>query len=333
MLTDYTFDKLTRITKYEKPFKRQKSLSYYRKHWHDKEYPMDTRARDYYHFVPVEDENGVVFKYLIKIHDHIIYEVDKNNIITWKLSWGDFNSGTTRILNNGRSSYYRNGGEGYVEQKSNKGGVCFTIYDKQDNPKYKDYMGNILNKYASPHVYKIKEIYPLKAEMQYQIDGKTIKPITKYDMVIRKINKKRASATRHLKYNDKENFFSIINLLDDDKKCSELFYSLVQEVMGHPIIWKHRILTDLEISKEVEKAKKYSIVSSVFYVNYLTRSVHDDYSLSSVARWSNFAKFMWEHYMLYIYEKEDCYDKKYYPCENKKYPSSSNTKIQMRGAI
>ena len=219
----------------------------------------------------------------------------------------------------------------YVEHKSDKGGVCFTIYDKQDNPKYKDYMGNILDKYASEKVWKIKEIHPLIAEIQYQIDGETIKPITKYDMIARKLNSKRALSTRNLKYNDKENFFSIVNLLDDDKKCVELFNLLLEEVMEHPVHWNTINLTDLEISREVDKAKKYGIVSSVFYANYLTRSIHNENSISNICRWGDFPIFMWEHYMLYMYEKEDCYDKKSYPCEDKYFPSNPNIKIQMRG--
>ena len=287
MLTNYTFEELTSIAIREKPFKRKKS-------WGAKEveYPMTTRARSYFYFVPVADENAVIFKYEIKIH----------------------------ILNKSRFAYGgADDGGGYVEHKSDKGGVCFTIYDKQDNPKYKDYMGNILDKYASEKVWKIKEIHPLIAEIQYQIDGETIKPITKYDMIARKLNSKRALSTRNLKYNDKENFFV------------ELFNLLLEEVMEHPVHWNTINLTDLEISREVDKAKKYGIVSSVFYANYLTRSIHNENSISNICRWGDFPIFMWEHYMLYMYEKEDCYDKKSYPCEDKYFPSNPNIKIQMRG--
>ncbi len=56
MLTNYTFEELTSIAIREKPFKRKKS-------WGAKEveYPMTTRARSYFYFVPVADENADIW--------------------------------------------------------------------------------------------------------------------------------------------------------------------------------------------------------------------------------------------------------------------------------
>tara|TARA_R110000744_G_scaffold54404_2_gene115478 strand:- start:207 stop:1226 length:1020 start_codon:yes stop_codon:yes gene_type:complete len=329
----YSFEELEGMATrgFTKPYKVRGSLTNH--------YPMSDRGRNYYYFVPFYDANLKVFKIQIYIHGKKIYSIDSDNIITWQLDDGDWDSGITRILNKDMHDE-----RGLVRHDSAKGGLCFVIYKTEDNPRYKDYMGNILDQYAHEKIWKIKEVFPLKPNMQYKLvkftpEGSncyhvndTLESISKYDVVARKLNTKKAREIKHNCKSESEEFSSILLLLDDSESKEKLYNSFIDNVLGdlrERSKLDIRAMTTEQKQVYIDKAGKHSISNKIFIRSFLHHPLSKQ-GVQSLARWGEFEKDIWDENLKALYESEDCYDKKYYSCEDKYYPSNKNIKIQRR---
>ena len=327
MLENYTYEKLHYIAGIEKLFKNGT-------------YPMDTRRRSYFCFY--NGKGGYKDTYTVKIYNTPIYRIDKDNIITWLLHRNNYDVGTTRILNNGvhwSSEYHA-----AIAHKSNYGGVVYTKYRMEDNPKYKDYKGKILNETASMRVRKVAEMIPLVKGWQYKIvkidsniafSGDSIEPVTKYDVIQRKLNAKRGHKVRESVMEDKETFKSVMNMLNDSQQRESFFTDLVSKILNTQNVFQDRrinIRTHPEKCRHFQKlAKEHSVVADVFVANYLGGFITSAWNLRHFVTYhTDFIESFWSDYLTHLYDLNNAYDEKYHPCELKKYPSNRLIKLQKR---
>ena len=330
----YTFEELEKKSSrgFTKPYRVRGSLTNH--------YPMSDRRRNYYYFVPFYDADKIS-KFQIYIHGTPIYSIDPDNIITWNLDDKSWDSGITRILNNNMHEE-----RGLIRYESSRGGLCFVIYKQEDNPKYKDYMGNILDKYAAEVIWKTKEVFPLKPNMQYKLvkftpegancyhEDDTLESISKYDVVARKLDGKKAREAREEKkfQNEEIEFSSVFSLLDDWESEVSLYNSLIDNVLGKQ---EDRSLymfgTSIGRQQEfIRKASEHSVINKIFIQSFFKNPLTNR-GAESVARWSGLKQYIWDAYLLSIYAEKDCYHKKYYSCDDKYFPTNKEILIQMRG--
>ena len=338
MLERYTYEKLHYIASTTKQFKNGT-------------YPMDTRRRNYFCFeegvaYPKNTSTHVVSSdvYTVKTYNTPIYEIDKNNIITWHVSWEDYDVGITRILNNGVhwSGEYHSA----VQHKSKYGGVVYTRYRLVDNPKFKD---TEIDEWVKPKLRKVAEMIPLQKSWKYKIvgidsntllRGNSIEPVTKYDVIQRKLNAEKGSEVRKSVMKDKETYTTMLNMLEDGqgsiaKQRESFFTDLVSEILNTKNVFENVPIdtkTHPEKCKHFQKlAKEHSVVADVFVANYLCGFLNSTWKLRHFLSYNTSAdKILWDNYLKHLYELNNAYDEKYHPCESKKYPSNDLIKLQKR---
>ena len=193
MFDNLTYDRLTRITEKEKPYRGRAR----------EEYPYDVRSHGSKYFTIGKDYYDIYYDKdrLIRIH--------KGNIVEWIGDTHLASQGEITILNRfHEQGSFRQGWwyEGYqLTNMDKRGGLCMAHITDKDKKKY--------------------DIYPFRKGIKFDMLSNI--PITKYDVYARQVDRKKSLKS----YKEHENDFTILETtfkgIDDPK----LAYEFCQQVL------------------------------------------------------------------------------------------------------
>jgi len=193
MFNNMTYDRLTEITKREKPYRGRAQ----------EEYPYHLRSHGSKYFTIGKDYYDIYYdkEPLLRIH--------KSNIVEWIGNTDWASQGQITILNKfHEQGSFRQGWwyEGYqLTNMDKRGGLCMAHITDKDKRKY--------------------DIYPFRKGIKFDMLSNI--PITKYDVYARQVDRKKSLKA----YKEHENDFTILETtfrgIDDPK----LAYEFCQQVL------------------------------------------------------------------------------------------------------
>ena len=194
MFDNITYDRLTKITEKEKPYRGRAQ----------EEYPYDVRSHGNKYFTIGKDYYDIHYDQapLLRIH--------KGSIVEWIGEYDNFTyQGQIQILNkfheqgSFRQGWWYNGYQ--LTNMDKRGGLCLAHITDKDKKKY--------------------DIYPFRKGIKFDMLSNI--PITKYDVYARQIDRKKSLKS----YKEHKNDFTILETtfkgIDDPK----LAYEFCQQVL------------------------------------------------------------------------------------------------------
>ena len=194
MFNYLTYDRLTEITKREKPYRGRAQ----------EEYPYDVRSHGNKYFTVGEDYYDIHYDKvpLLRIH--------KGSIVEWIGEYDNFSyQGQIQILNkfheqgSFRQGWWYNGYQ--LTNMDKRGGLCMAHITDKDKKKY--------------------DIYPFRKGIKFDMLSNI--PITKYDVYARQVDRKKSLKS----YKEHENDFTILETTFKGIDNPKLAYEFCQQVL------------------------------------------------------------------------------------------------------
>ena len=276
MFNNMTYERLKEITEKEKPYRGRER----------EEYPYVKRSHGNKYFSVGEDCFEIYY------YGHLLIKIHKGNIVEFMND--HYDQGEKTLLNGFHQcgsftqGWWYNGYQ--MLNMDSRGGCCMAHITDRDKKKY--------------------NIYPVRKGIKYNMLSDI--PITKYDVLARKLIRKQANSI-YEKHND--DFIladSIFSALGDYNSKRDYIDNIRKDTP------KERGETYMEF---VTRAKEKSVIDGMICSLKRYYYYDSDKDVTKIIK----------DYKDYLHEFYGAFEIKKHPCEDKYFPSNKYIQIQMRG--